>query len=362
MNPAPQATETNMWDPQTPKLQTAWDSVSFGAIMKCPRYYQYTIIDGIELEKVDFTFGRLAASGFESYKKGRLEGLDKETAMVRVLGEALGATYPDPFGEWVEAWHCEGTTPYKNGKGNKALCPHSHKGAWELGKGPKACNLCGSGTITAPQYVPEHAKKHRVSLLRALTWWMLEQPEDFDNGIHPYQFPDGTFAVEHSFTLPLPKYTPSGTQYTLSGHLDDISELGLEHFISDNKTTGTSISKAAAGYSPHYQIDTYDLVGSIIWPDLIDGVMIDVAQLLTDGAKFGRTIFRKTEALREEHLRTLEYWIDQAEAFATANYWPMNKAQCWNCPFAAICSTDPSQRHHFLKDLPRREWNPLIPR
>lgn len=351
-----------MFDPGLPKLQTAWDSVSFGALMKCPRYYSYIILDQIALDKVDLTFGRLAASGFEMYKKGRLQGYDKETTIIGVIRAALEETYPDPFGEWIEAWHCDGTKPYKNGKGNRAVCPHAHKGAYELGKGPTACGLCGSSTTTSFQYVSEHQKKNRLSLLRVLVWWMLDQPEDFEDGIHPYTFPDGTFAVEHSFTLPLPKYTASGAQYTLSGHLDDISEFGFDHWITDNKTTGTSTRKAAEGYSPHYQIDTYDLVGSILWPDLIDGVMLDMAQLTTDGAKFDRTFLRKTEGLREEHWKTLDYYLDMAEKYAKDDYWPMNKSACWNCPFNKICSTDPDQRHLFLKDMPRREWNPLIPR
>jgi hypothetical protein len=358
----------NMWDPENSKMQVAWDSVSLGALMKCPRYYQYSIVEGYDSlsEKIDLVFGRLAASGFERYKKARLNGLDKDTTILGVVRWALQETWNDDgtqaMGEWVEAWHCDGLTPYKNGKGNKAICPHAHKGAFELGVGPLSCGLCGSSTKTSLQYVPDNQKKNRVSLLRALVWWMLDQPEDPADGIFPYTFPDGTIAVEHSFTIPLPFNTASGAQYTLSGHLDDISEFGLEHYISDNKTTAQPVQKAAEGYSPHYQIDTYDLVGSILWPDLIDGVMIDVTQLLTDGVKFGRTFFRKTEALREEHLDTIAYWIGQAEDFAAANYWPMNKASCWNCSFKAICSTSPDQRKHFLKELPHREWNPLVPR
>lgn len=360
--PAP-SPDYQMFDPASPKLQTAWDSVSLGAIMKCPRYYQYTILENIAIEKVDLEFGKLAATGFETYKKDRLFGLTKMEAIHHVIDQTLKATWPDPFGEWVEAWHCDGTEPYKNGKGNRAVCPHAHKGAFELGPGPLACGLCGSGTTTSFQYVPNHVKKHRVSLLRVLTWWMLDQPEDFEDGIHPYTFPDGTAAVELSFTLPLPRKTASGTQFTLSGHLDDISEMGLEHFIDDNKTTGTTLSKAIAGYSPHYQIDTYDLVGSILWPDLIDGVMLDVSSLLTDGVKYGRQILRKNEELREEHLETIDYYLERAEEFARKGQWPMNKAACWNCPFAEICSMSPSQRQRVLNTLPHREqWNPLVPR
>lgn len=356
-----------MFDPANPKLQTAWDSVSLGALMKCPRYYQYTILENIAQEKIDLEFGRLAASGFERYKKERLAGHDKEAAIISVVRWALEATWnadgTQAMGEWVTAWHCDGTVPYKNGKGNRALCPHSHKGAFELGTGPAACGLCGSTTTTSQQYVPESTKKNRVSLLRVLTWWMLDQPEELEDGVHPYTFPDGTVAVEHSFTLPIPRSTPSGTQYTLSGHLDDISEFGLEHYIADNKTTGTTMAKAIAGYSPHYQIDTYDMVGSILWPDLIDGVMIDMAQLTVDGAKFGRTFLRKTEGLREEHWQTIDHYLKMAEEYATSNYWPMNKAACWNCPFATICSIDPGQRQRYLDAMPKREqWNPLIPR
>src|SRR5690606_221916 len=139
------------------------------------------------------------------------------------------------------------------------------------------------------------------------------------DGLAPYAFPDGTPAVELSFKLPLPWQNAYGETYVLAGHLDYIGTFGSELFIVDNKTTTHSLTaKFWSSYSPHMQIDTYDLVGSVLFPDLpLKGVLIDAAQTLQGGSKFMRKPFYKTEAHREEHLATLEFWIKQAEQYAT---------------------------------------------
>lgn len=355
--------------PSNPRLQTAWDSTSLGALMFCPRYYQYAHLEGWSGSTVDLEFGTYAASGFEQYQKLRIAGATKDAATLAVVRTTLTSTWKDGnpvLGRYENQWKCTGVTPYKNAKGNKAICPNAHKAVWFPYPHPMECGTCGSPVRLQRNYIPAHNAKNRQSLLRTLIWYIDSQPEDLDNGLRPYVFPDGTPAVELSFRVPLPWQSPYGDQYLLTGHNDYLGAFGEELWTVDNKTTTKGLStKFWEGYSPHYQIDTYDLTAALAYPNLpIRGVMLDAAQVTTDGVRFGRHPFYKTEAQREEHLETIRFWIRQAEAFAEANSYPMNKRNCWLCPFKNVCNKDPEERERFLRaDFTKREiWNPLTPR
>jgi hypothetical protein len=354
-----------------PKLQTAWDSSSLGAIQFCPRYYQYTILEGWKGSQVDLEFGGFAASGFELYQKRRLAGDTKEQATLAVVRQTLIDTWNADGTQWgghfEDQWHCTGEKPYKNAKGNHAKCPYSHKGAWFPKPAPDLCGTCGSPIETVRNYIPGHAAKNRVNLVRMLIWYIDEQPEDLNDGLRPYVFPDGTPAVELSVRLPTPWKSSHGDDYILTGHFDYIGVFGEENWIVDNKTTTKTLGdKFWQGYSPHYQLDTYDLFGSLMFPDLeLKGVLIDAAQVTgTKDPAFARHTFRKTEEMREEHWRNIEFWIKQAEAFAEADYWPMNKRQCFLCPFNSICNKDPLMREGYLRGSFKQgeRWNPLAER
>lgn len=345
-----------------------WDATSLSALMRCPRYYKYTIIDGYKAPgSIDLEFGRYFASSVEVYKKARLKGLDKEEASTKALKYAVTATWDEEKGPWSgqyeDQWRCTGTEPYKNRKGNRAKCPWSHKGQFFPAPAPSPCGECGSPTETLRRWVSSDPAKDRPALIRAVVWWCDEQPDRIEDGAFPYSFPDGTPAVEFSAPIPSPWTAPTGERYILTGYFDDISIFGGEHLISDNKTTKKALNKMYwKQYSPNVQIDNYDLIGSVLLPDLhLRGVRIDAVQVLVGGARFGAQIFYRNEDQREEYLEDVRYWLGQAEVFAATGHWPMNRASCAICPFAEkVCSKERSKREGYLKQFFEvRHWDPL---
>lgn len=359
--------EPNSFSPVLPALQVAWDATSLNDLAFCPRYYQLAHLEGWAGDSTDFAFGGFLADALETFQKSRAGGKPRDEAALDALERALVASWNEDGTQWggryEDQWRCTGVTKYKNAKGNAAKCPWSHVGEWFPAPAPSVCGECGSLTATERRYVPRDNKKNRETLIRAVAWYCLDQPERLEDGLHPYVFPNGKIAVEQSFVVPTGWKTGTGEDILLCGHLDYIGELGEARFVVDNKsTTKTLGGKFYQGYSPHMQFDTYDLVGSMLFPDLdIQGVMIDAVQVLVEGVQFGRMPYYKSEAQREEHLQTIRYWVRQAEEFATAGHWPMNKRNCWVCPFAKVCSLDPKDRPAALDGaFKRRErWNPL---
>lgn len=351
-----------------PKLQTAWDSTSLKVLMECPRRYQYEIMEGWRGSKIDLEFGIFFANSMETYYKARLSGADMEAAMFaateRVVKDSWDKKARKPWGGTYEnMWHCTGVTKYKNEAGNAAKCPFAHKGVYYPGEHPSVCS-CGSPIKSEKQYVPINKKKNRITLIRAVVWYCLDQPET--GGFQPFAFPDGTPAVELPFRLALPMAFKTGDVPILCGYFDRFALYAEEVYPVDNKTTASGQFGDAYfdGFSPSVQFDTYDLAASMLFPDLpIRGVVNDAVQMLVDSVKFNKREYYKTEGTRQEHLEFLEFWLRQAEKYAEDDFWPMNKAGCWHCPFNKICSKDPQVRQRYLENdehIKKQErWNPL---
>lgn len=378
----------SMFSKGNPNLQVAWDATSLNAFTTCPRYYKYTIVDGWRTagSSIDIEFGALFASSVERFKKARLEGKSRDEAQIVALRYAMehSGTYvaPEyhetntdnpidfPVSTWVpwggqyrEQWHCTGTEPYKNEKGNKAKCPFAHKGVWQEDTPPSICGWCGSPIETAVNWVPHNPAKDRYALIRAVVWYAEEQPEDLDSALAAIALPDGTPAVELSFRIPLQEKSPYGEPYILAGYLDSIVKFGDELFIADDKTTKKMLTKQFwEGFQPHTQFDTYDLAGSIMFPDLnIRGIMIEGTQLLVGGARFGKHPVYHNEDQREEWYFELTGILKEAEGYAERNYWPMRRSSCPMCVFKKVCSKSPGVREQYLAngDFVKRHWNPL---
>ena len=355
-----------------PQHQLVWDSTSLKQLQFCPRAYQYSILEGWRGSAVDLEFGIYFASGVETYKKARLDGFTKEQAQLAAVKRVVedswietgdGKITGHPWGGNYETqWRCTGTTKFRNAKGNAAKCPYSHKGVWIPGHGPSVCGSCGSETESVRRYAPTNNAKNRHTLVRLIAWYCEEQPEDLTSGLHALRFPNGKPAVELSFKLPLPWQNKHGETYILAGHIDSIMTNGDENFAADNKSTKNAISSNYwKQFKPNTQVSTYDLAGSLLWPELnLKGFMIEAAQVLVDGARFGSQLFYNTQAEREEYFGELQWWLDQAERFADAGHWPMNRTNCKICTFNAICSREPAKREASLKaDFVKRPWNPL---
>lgn len=366
--------------PTIPNLQVVWDSTSIRALQFCARSYQLGILQGWRGSAVDLEFGIFFASATETYAKSRLEGASKAMATLAAIqrtvedswiseGDGLDHGYGidagRPWGgRYVEQWRCTGTTKFRNSKGNVAKCPYSHKGKWFPGSGPSTCGMCGSPTHHERRYEPFDKIKNRETLIRLVEGYCDAQPETpLDRGLFPYKFPDGTPAVELSFKLPLPFTAPDGQPYIFAGHLDSIKILGGEEkFIADNKTTKGYLNDLYwKQYSPNIQVDNYDLIGTLLFPDLnLSGVAIEAAQVKASAnPEYATNVFYRTEGQREETLREMGWWLRQAERYAEENYWPMNKTSCKMCSFNQICSKDPAQRERYLKaDFVQKIWNP----
>lgn len=352
---------------EVPKLQLAWDATSFKAVQFCPRYYQYTVLEGWQADSVHLEFGRFVADGFERYQKLRLDGYSKEDALLRVTRQALEETWNEDGSQWggyyEEQWKCEGTEKYKNEKGNRAKCPFAFEAAWFPGEPPSVCGSCGSGIHTERRYVANDSKKNRLTLLRALIWYGLDQPDVLEDGLKPYVFPNGQKAVELSGRMPLPYKAYTGEDYILTWNFDYIGDFGGEIFIVDNKTTTKSLNdKYFSQFSPDTQFDTYAMVGSIAFPSLkVRGTLVDAVSLSVSGVEFGRRPFYKDEDQNGEHLKDLGVWLAVAETYAKLDYWPMNKRSCWLCPFAGACSQSPKMRQGYMNSTfhKHERWDPL---
>lgn len=354
----------SMFSKGNSRLQVGWDSTSLQAMDFCPRFYQYTILENWATDSVDLVFGKIMATALEIYQKGRLAGLGRDEALMPALKRALADLWQTDLDRWETMWKCEGTLPYRNSKGNKALCPYSHKKAWFPGPAPDVCGECDSPIKEQKMFITKDRAKNRYGLIRALVWYVDEQPEELDEGLRPYQFPDGTDAVELSFKMPLPWKSPHGETYILAGHLDYIGVYGGEYFTVDNKTTKKTLStKFWESYSPSTQFDTYDLAGWMLYPDLgLSGVLLDGIQVTVNGAAYGKHVYRKSDAHREEHLQSIRDTIEDAEKYAAQGRWPMRKRNCWTCPFKSVCSKHPAKRDHYLRaNFTKRDepWNPM---
>lgn len=339
-----------------PNLQLVWDASSLKSFQYCPRHYQYANLEGWRGSSVDLEFGRLIADAFEQFKKFRLDGLSTEAALLKVVRQTLVDTWENDDTQWggryETMWKCEGNLPYKNSRGHRAKCPNAHKGVWFPGDAPDVCGECHGGKIaTIRRYVPDSPNKNRQTLLRTIIWYALSQPENLDDGYRPYVFPDGTKAVELSGRMPLPWFNPFGEQYMMAWNLDYIGQFGTELFITDNKTTKKHLNNEFfQSYNPDTQFDTYDVVATVAYPDLpIKGVMLEGVQVLVGSSEFGMRPFYKTEAYREEHFNDIRVWIEMAEGMALKGYWPMNKRNCFLCPFKGVCSQSPELREGYLK-------------
>jgi hypothetical protein len=352
-----------------PTLQMAWDATSLKALQFCPRNYQLSVLERWGSDSVHKSFGKYLAKGLEIFWKERLNGATIEEALVPAVREiGLLTLNPDGSqwgGQFVTSWHCLGETPYKNDKGNHAKCPFSHKGKWFPGEASDICGRCGSECETVVRYEPDSPLKHRISLIRAIIWYGLSQPDVLTDGLTPFLFENGKPSVEFSFYLPLDMHAYTGETYALCGHMDLVVHFGEETWVQDTKSTGHALDQRFwRGYHPETQFDIYDSVGGIIFQSMnFKGTIVDAIQLTSDGVNIVRRPMPSSEDQRAETWDDVKEWIRLAEQYARADYWPMNKRNCWLCEFNEICALPRSQREWTLKANPKfvqrpARWNP----
>lgn len=309
------------------KIQFAWDSTSLGALKKCPRYYQYKLIEGWQSHEtgIHLRWGQEFHSALEGYDRSRAVGIKHDDAVHDTIRALL---------ERLEGWE-----------------PQPRTKSEEL--------------------------KSKENLLRSIVWYLEHYNPD---PAETFILKNGKPAVELSFQFEIDygRYPENEAQlsmtggdpnqlimFLLCGHLDRVVTFGEELFVMDHKTTSTTPSAYYfQQFEPNNQMSLYTIASQIILGAPIKGVIIDVVQIAVGFSRFTRGFTYRTNDQLEEWIEDTKHWLRYAERLAKDNFWPMNDTACdkfGGCEFRGICSKSPSVRQRFLEaGFERREpWNPL---
>ena len=296
-------------------IQYAWSSSSLDLLKRCPRLYQYTVIEGWASrdESIHLRFGIEYHQALQDYAISRAKGIRHEDAIHDTIRSLHGRVFD---------WNVDRTT-------------------------------------RAGKY------KNRESIVSLVVDYL----DHFaDDPASTYILQDGTPAVELSFRLEL-DWGPMGLPkdhliadaqneiinqpYLLCGHLDRIVSFSDNLYVMDHKTSMSTLSGYYfSGWSPSNQMTLYTYAGNVVLHSPVRGVIISAAQIkLTEPNVFERGFTYRTPDQLSEWLDDLRFWLGQAEAFATANYWPQNDTSCsmfGGCKFREVCSKSPQVRDTYL--------------
>jgi CRISPR/Cas system-associated exonuclease Cas4 (RecB family) len=299
-------------------VQIAWDATSIELYQTCPRKYYYTMIRGVQPKRksVHLIFGGIYASALEHFYKHRAKGDDIQTALRKVVHEAM-----------IESW--------------------DHHLDEDGERVPETGNAV----------VFEDAKKTRPNLIRTLVWYIEQFAIESEDGMMTYHLQNGAPAVELSFTLDV-------EDFLLCGHLDRVVSMGDSLYVMDQKTTGGTIGTYYFDtFSPNTQMSLYSWAGQAILHSPVTGVIIDAAQIAVNWTRFERGITTRSKSQLEEWFQSAKHHIHAAQHSSRTDFWPMNTASCGNyggCPFRSLCSRSPQVRENYLKsDYITHNWDPI---
>ena len=299
-----------------PNLQVAWDATSLAAFRRCPRYYQYNVLEGWRTphENDDITFDTIYHEALEKYDKARGNNLAYRDSVRIAVRHALSASGKRDVSNVFRPWATDNTA------------------------------------------------KNRFTLLRTVVWYLTQFENDaFSTAI----IPDSGPAVEMSFRLPLPMQSYTGEAYVLCGHMDRVAQDGDYFQVVDRKTTKQTLSTSWFDrFSPETQMSCYSVAIRVMFNTENVRALVDAAQVAVNFSRFVRGSTGRTKAQMDEWVNDSLYWIKRAEDCAKDGYWPQNDQACGlygKCKFRDICSLDPASRHIFLKSkfVQHERWDPL---
>lgn len=295
-------------------VQFAWDSVSIGALKKCPKYYEHTIVQGwrSRMDNVHLTFGIIYHGACERYDHAKANGSSHDAAMLIAVRWALNATWDSKM-----------------------------KRPW----------------------VSEDKNKNRDTLLRTIIWYLDQFGQN--DPIQTLTLANGKPAVELSFRMEL-DFAPRGAAepFMLCGHLDRIGVLNDRIKIVDKKSTKHLLDdKYFDQYTPDNQFSGYSFAGRVIYNIPLTGIIVDAAQVAVTFTRFQRREVTRTTEQLDEWYSGLKVTLEQAQDYAKHNFWPLNDKACFGCEFRKICSISPSLRERWLAaGFIKRTWDPLVTR
>jgi hypothetical protein len=295
-----------------PNLQLAWDSTSLGRLKTCPRYYQFTMVQGYNSlsDNPHLIFGQIYHAALEGYDHAVFGGADHEEALLLATHYALKAS-----------WDKTKKRPWTSGDPNK----------------------------------------NRETLIRSVVWYLDRFQDD---PLKTVRLANGKPAVELSFRFQADGISNqlTGEDFILCGHLDRVAELNDHIFIADRKTTKNTLDdNYFSQYSPDNQFSLYSMAGKIVYNMPVAGVIVDAAQVAVTFTRFARGIVYRTDSMIEAWYRDLSHWLGLAQYFASQNYWPQNDKACFRCAFRPICSKGPETQEQWLRaSFPVSAWDPLV--
>jgi hypothetical protein len=286
--------------------QWAWNSSTLEPAKTCARKYQY-IREGYtpKGENIHLTFGGIYAAARETFHKLRAEGVGYNDAQRATVDFALKESF----------------------------------GKLEMGE-----DLAG-----AVRY------KSRPNLIRSIVWYLEEFRDDPCTTII---LDSGKPAVELTFKFQV------SDEVWLTGHLDRVVDFQGDHYIQDQKTTGSALGAFYfKRYTPNTQMSLYTMASQVVWHSPVKGVMIDAAQIAQGFTRFARGFAFRTKEQTEEWLRDSLDTIQRIWQYTLEGYYPQNDAACQlygGCPFLEVCSKSPQVRQQYLdNNYEKRFRNPL---
>lgn len=300
---------------KVPLLQLALDSTSLGEFKTCPRKYYYRILRGKvpRQTSIDLTFGILLHKAMETYQRRRADAASHDDALDATVEYLLRAT-----------WDSAAERPL----------------------------------------IIDDPVKNRVSLLRAVVWYLTAQHEAGGDALKTVILSDGRPAVELPFEFDTGFETRDGEKFILCGHLDRLCELGGQLFDEDYKTTKYSLdAKFFAQFSPHNQMTIYTIAGKVAFRQPLTGVIINGFQIGAGFVRHLRSMIQYSDSQLREWLQGLGFWLRRLEECARRDEWPQNEMACSmyrGCDFRGICSKSPESREQWLDaEFATEFWNPL---
>jgi hypothetical protein len=281
--------------------QFAWDSTSLTRLKECPRKYYYSIVQGYATR-----------------------------------AQSVHLTFGIYYHQAMELYHhkrAEGLD-YENALRTVVLQMMRETAAWQS----------------------DDKYKNRFTLIRTIVWYL----DAFkDDPIKTAILHNGKPAVELSFRFELPD-----TDFLYCGHMDRIGEFAGKYYVTDYKTTKSTLyDEFFAKFNPNNQMTGYTLGGKVTFSLPVEGVIIDGAQIGVGFSRFARGTTLRTPEQLDEWLNHTAYFVKLAQGYAKADFWPMNESACHNyggCEFRPICSKAPRQRQTWLDaDYVHRLWDPL---
>jgi hypothetical protein len=327
-SPSPFLSSTN--------IQFAWDSTSLGYLKTCPRLYQYIMIDGwgSRDESIHLRFGIEYHSSLQDYEVLRAQNIPHEAAIHEVVRNLL---------QRIADWHPKTDTKAGRYKNRDTIVSLVISYLDHYGKDdPAITHVLDNGKPAV-----------ELSFRFELDWG----PETARLGEWTNEFTNRTFE------------TGTAQPYLLCGHLDRVVNFNDSLMVMDHKTTTTTLSSHYFDqWEPHNQMTLYTIAGGVVLGTPIKGVIISAAQIMLESPhRYIRGFTYRTPDQLTEWLESLAVYLSAAEAYAKAEYWPMNDTACdkfGGCKFREICSKSPVVRDKFLaadfdRLTPEERWNPL---